>query len=417
MEKHSYFREQLNVLTQFTAAFDDCFVYRYSKDFIAKEKIHVRYVMGPKNRVLYDIVNQAKNLTLPVISMDQKNIKRDSSRIQFKGGKITSYNSFNQDVKKIPSPVPVTMDVDVSIVANYKEDIDQIVSNFIAWCNPYFIITWKVPEEFGMDHVEELRTEVTWSGSVDYETPINIDNTEKYRIVGNTSFNLKGWIFPVVESPTAPIYVVRTNFVAVSSSDALHYDNYPSLSQLESTETILISAYPEFTNCFINGLPFDSLELNDISYQTFTFFGKRYGFNNSWYLSSNNVISVSGLDFEEIRTARYPVISAYKIPDNLITTVNDNIVTIRFGSGYSNLSSGDYTFVTSNSAGWAKSCNYSIPEEPIIIIESSDMIYNGILLTYNGESMIYSTNQIPSSNLVFNGIPMNYNGENMIYSE
>jgi len=354
VEKYSYFREQQNVISQFVAAFDGSFVYRYTKDFQAKEKINVRYVFGPKQRVIYDIVNQAKNMTLPVISIEQTNLKRDSSRIQFKDQKITRPNlNDNKSISRIPTPVPVTMDLNVSIVCNYKEDIDQIVSNFIPWCNPYFIISWKIPQEFGMDFTDELRTEVSWSGSVDYENPTNIDHSDKYKIVGNTTFSVKGWIFPALETPVAPIYVVHNNFIAVSSGASLNgYDDYYSLSANNSstTDVILVSAYPEFTNYFVNGMPYQQLTINSINSKTFTFYGKRFSYNNSWYLSS--YIPIDGLIFEEIKTAKFPTVSAYRIPENIITTVNDNIVSIRFTSDSFSLSSGEYKFITSNNAGW-----------------------------------------------------------------
>lgn len=381
MNKYSYFRENLKTLTQFAAAFDGCFLYRYTKDFIPKEKINVRYVFGPKQRVLYDIVNQAKNITLPVISMEQKNIKRDSSRIQFKDQKITRPNfENNNSISRIPSPVPVIMDIEVSIVANYKEDIDQIVSNFIPWCNPYFIISWKIPEEFGMDFIDELRTEVTWSGSVDFENPINIDHSEKYKIVGNTSFTVKGWVFPALETPQAPIYVVNTNFIAVSSDAILSgYDDYYSLSAQDTTDVILISAYPEFTNYFINGNPYHALSLDAVCGNTFTFYGKRFGFNNTWYLSASHPIEE--LDFTEIDTAKFPTISAYKLPDEWITTVNDNITSIRFPTICSSLI-GEYKFITANDAGWGISTG--------IWVNYYNIFYNGIEILYNGEVMIFN---------------------------
>jgi hypothetical protein len=352
MQRYSYHREQLSTLTQFAAAFDDCFLYRYTKDFEPKEKINVRYVFGPKQRVLYDIVNQAKNITLPVISMNQTNIRRDSSRIQFKDQKITRPNiNDHRSIARIPSPVPVIMDIDVSMVANYKEDIDQIVSNFIPWCNPYFIISWKVPEDFGMDFIDELRTEVTWSGSVNFENPINIDKNEKYKIIGNTSFTVKGWIFPALETPQVPIYVVNTDFIAVSSGSILSgYDDYYSLSAQNTTDVILISAYPEFTNVFYSGIPiFNDITISSRQDHTITFYGKRFGFNNSWYLSGGDV---SNFSLVEIDTFKFPTISAYKIPESYITTVNDNIAVISMD--YTVLSAGNFTIVTSNSAGWVR---------------------------------------------------------------
>lgn len=340
----------MNILTQFIAAFDDCFVYRYTQNFEQKEKIKVRYVLGPKSRVLYDIVNQNKNLTLPVISLEQTNIKRDSSRIQFKDQFMSRHHTNTKMVSKIPMPVPIVFDVNCSIVANYKEDIDQIISNFIPWCNPYFIISWPIPEEFGLDFVDELRTEVSWSGSVDFENPVNIDQSEKYRIVGNTSFTVKGWIFPAHDTPVSPIYVVKNNFVAVDSGEVLSsYDNYESLSALGDSEMISISAYPEFTNTFYGGNPiYESITINLTQDHTFTFYGKRFGFNNSWYLSGDYV---APLDMEPLSTAKFPLISAYKLPSEMVTTVSDNIAVVNLSSNY--LSGGNFTFVTSNSAGWA----------------------------------------------------------------
>jgi hypothetical protein len=374
----------MSALTQFTAAFDGCFVYRYTKDFIEKEKINVRYVFGPKNRVLYDIVNQAKNITLPVISMEQKNVKRDSSRIQFKDQKMVRPHINDKNISRIPTPVPITMDIDVSIVANYKEDIDQIASNIIPWCNPYFIISWKIPEDFEMDFIDELRTEVTWSGSIEYENPTNIDHSDKYKIVGNTSFNIKGWIFPALETPQAPIYVVNTNFIAVSSGSILNgYDDYWALSGQDTTDVILISAYPEFTNTFVNGVPYTQLNLNNINEKSFTFYGKRFGFNNTWYLSTNSVNPIVGLSYQEINTARYPTISAYRLPDNIITNVNDNITSIRFPSNSYTLS-GEYTFVTANDAGWSSTTGIFVD-----ISDEYNVVYNGITLVYNGDAILY----------------------------
>lgn len=348
MEKYAYFREQLNLLTQFAAAFDDCFLYRYTKEFEPKEKIAVRYVMGPKHRVLYDIVDQAKNMTLPVIAMEQTNIRRDSSRIQFKDQKFRYPNLTDRSVAKIPTPIPITMDVAVNIVANYKEDIDQIVQNFIPWCNPYFVISWPVPEGFGLDFIDEVRTEVTWSGEVSYENPIDIDKTAKYKIIGSTSFNLKGWLFPALETPSAPIYVVHSNFIALPTGTPLRYNELQSLS---STDVVLISAYPEFTNVFYQGIPIreSSITINHDQRNNFTFYGKRFGFNNYWYLSGEKV---ANLTLEPVFTAKHSLISAYRVPVETIIGVSDNIVTISLSSDY--LSAGNFTFVTANSAGWAR---------------------------------------------------------------
>lgn len=374
------------MLTQFAAAFDGAFLYRYTDVGVPKEKISVRYVMGPKERVLYDIINQAKNLTLPVVSMEQKSIKRDPTRIQFKDQKITRPNLGNNKIYRLPSPIPVIIDVDVSIIANYKEDIDQIVSNFIPWCNPYFIISWKIPEEFGMDFIDELRSEVSWSGNVSFEHPTNINSSDKYRISGSTSFTIKGWIFPAIETPQAPIYVVNSNFHALpSTSSFLSYNAYKELSATYSTDVIYISAYPEFTNSFYQGRPvFEDYRVQGYVDTTFGFYGKRFSFNNKWYVKCEQ--EVPNLIFEEVKTAKFPIISAYRIPDRDVTVISDNMVTINLSAD--TLSGFDaFTFVSANSAGWGESNHiFYLDYNPINIFIQPNL-YN-TFFTPDGDNFI-----------------------------
>lgn len=347
--KYAYHREVLNLTKQFVAAFDDNFVYRYTNDGEAKEKIKVRYVTGPKNRVLYDIVDKAKNITLPAIAIEQTNLRRDASRSQNKDFNILRKNVDGRSVTKIPQPVPISFDLSVSIIAFYKEDIDQIVSNIFPWCNPYFVISWKVPEDFGLDFVEELRSEVYWSGEVSYENPTQIGAEDKYRIIGNTTFTVKAWLFPPApETRTAPIYVVKGDYHAVSYGyDLGKYNIVDDLSANPQMETVAISAYPEIITSFLNGKyqynP--TIEISGIG-DELTLYGKRFNYNNYWYLSGN---TNPGLVFEELSTVKFPKISAYRIPDAWIFVENGNISTIKF----ENISSGNYVLVTSNSAGWA----------------------------------------------------------------
>lgn len=164
---------------------------------------------------------------------------------------------------------------------------------------------------------------------------------------------------PSLVTPVAPIYVVRSDFYAVGTgADLYSYDSYPTLSAVDYsyTDVILISAYPEITNQFINGVPiYGNLSANSQNDNLFTFMGKRFGFENKWYLSANNVLS--GLTYEQVTTAKSPIISAYKLPDDVVTTFSDNLATISMSSEW--LSAGRFTVITSNSAAWVGN-NYEI---------------------------------------------------------
>ncbi len=297
MVKYSYHREQYSLLNQFVAAFDDTFIFRMTKTGEPKERIDVRYIFGPKDRIIHDIVNQNKQITLPVVAMNQTSIKRDASRMQNKEEYIYRPSmGGSHNVARQPQPIPVILNVECSILCRYKEDIDQIVSNFIPYCNPYFIIAWKVPESFGMDFIDEIRSEVSWSGEVTYENPTNLANSEKFRIVGSTAFSIKGWIFPADVLTQAPIYVVRTDFKVANLENRIYtYDDLHSLSAVDysTTDVITVSAFPEITNVFYttsgSNIPIrEDSTINSDRGNNFLVNGKRFIYNNTWYLSSGD---------------------------------------------------------------------------------------------------------------------------------
>ena len=81
MKNRAFHFEIKNLLTQFVAAFDDTVISRYNKDRVAKQDIEVRYVFAPKQRVMYDIINKAQNITLPVVAINLTGVTRDNDRV------------------------------------------------------------------------------------------------------------------------------------------------------------------------------------------------------------------------------------------------------------------------------------------------------------------------------------------------
>lgn len=359
MRKYSYHFEQLDLITLFVAAFDDAFLYRYdAATREAKERVDVRYVFGPKHRVLHDLTDRSKTLTLPVVTIEQTGLSRDTARIHNKSKYFTQRTLDDTGkISKVPTPVPVNLSLTVNIIGKFKQDIDQIVQNFVAYCNPYIIAYWKVPEDFGMDFINELRSEIQWSGDISYDNPKDLSPDTKWRISAETTFTIKGWLFPPMEQQQEPIYTVRTEFQAVNLQNRVYtYDDFAALSGNEyQTEVITVSAYPEFTNAFYSNGNIDfpihqTLVINGQFNNEFKFYGKRFGYNNAWYLSSGETNFTT--DYQMITTVNSPTISAYRISDSYVSVDSDNIVTITVPP--SALSAwGEFKFVTSNECGWA----------------------------------------------------------------
>jgi T4-like virus Myoviridae tail sheath stabiliser len=215
---------------------------------------------------MYDLVNLAQNITVPVVSVSIKSVTRDENRVF---NKISGYyySKGISDTTGQPSsthynsPVPVNITVAMSIMTKFQTDMDQIISNFVPYNNPYIVISWKVPEDLvsgGFAIPQEIRSEVLWDGTVSLNYPTDINASEKYKIIGDTSFTIKGWLFPAAQDDVGNIFYITENFHAVNmvtSVSQLSAETYVypvSSGVLSDLEVVSLSAFPQITNVFYN---------------------------------------------------------------------------------------------------------------------------------------------------------------------
>jgi len=263
VKNQAFHFEVKDLITMFVHAFDDIVIKRYNKDRVAGANVQVRYVYAPKQRVMYDLVNKAQNITLPVVAVSINSISRDESRVFNKLNGFISTPAPKEGVSTTnksvyyASPVPINIGVNMSILAKFQSDIDQIVSNFVPYNNPYIILSWKIPSDLsatGFATDNEIRSEVLWSGNIALTYPTDITAFEKYRVVGDTSFTIKGWLFPAKRDLIGNIFYVNSTFT--NESNLTDYEQlsgntytFPQSTGLNSeTEFVNISGYPQFTN-------------------------------------------------------------------------------------------------------------------------------------------------------------------------
>jgi hypothetical protein len=262
VKKQTFHFEIKDVLTQFIAAFDDIIIKRYDKNRVPANDVQVRYVYSPKQRVLYDLVNRAQNITIPVVAVSINGISRDETRVfnKIEGyyfSKGLSENDHQPTAINYKSPVPVNIGISMSILTKFQSDMDQILSNFIPYNNPYIIISWKVPESVvpqGFSIPQEIRSEVVWDGTVRINYPTDINASQKYQVIGDTSFTIKGWLFPAQRDEAKTVYYIDSNFYnsrQVTLYSELTGDSYvypTSTGFVNNLETISVSGFPQVTN-------------------------------------------------------------------------------------------------------------------------------------------------------------------------
>jgi len=213
--------------------------------------------------VLYDLANPGQNLVLPVVAVSVTSISRDENRVFSKNSgflapAIAAKNTISPSSPYYKTPVPININVSMSILTKNQLDMDQIISNFVPYNNPYIIIAWDVPEVFTPNFTQEIRTEVLWDGNISMNYPVELNNTQKAQITADTTFTIKGWLFPYIDRPVKNIFKIDASFYAVKKGTNIDYTNYFDLSasglsveddrEVFYSNTISVSGYPKFTD-------------------------------------------------------------------------------------------------------------------------------------------------------------------------
>jgi hypothetical protein len=209
MIKYTYDWEILTMTNMLLNSMSDIVVKRFNVHKEPRDRIKVRIVYAPKQRVLADLLDRDQNLQLPVMAVNIGGITRDTSRVynkilgsfQSSTGSTVSYNE--------RSPLPIDITYNVSIMTRYQEDMDQILSHLLPYVNPYFTISWRTP----LRPEHEIRSNVFWNGNVNVQYPNDTTATQVARVVADLSFVFKGWMFQAKpDDPIGNIHVIHSTY-------------------------------------------------------------------------------------------------------------------------------------------------------------------------------------------------------------
>ena len=356
MKQYTYHAEVMTMIEQFTAAFNDIIIKGYDQagNLINNSDKKVRFVYAPKQKV-YESLNTPGpgGITVPVVSISLAGISRDKSRVFNKNqGFNIPYNTPSvpeQFIKNIPQPVPINITINMSIMTRYQQDMDQIISNFVPYCDPYIIISWKFPGLKESSVPFEIRSEVLWSGEIRPTYTTELQGNQPFRLTADTTFTIKGWIFKRMEEVVEKIYYINADFSPVK---------HPSLLENLDTETVSISAAPRIKSAYPYELSFwdgegDFLEHNDFEVDIY---GQYFFDIKNIYLSASKINMLSGVELHNPfglvpkLSAQNPPFSAVKL--NSFSLYSDFLV--KFNIPHIPATSGYIDVIAENEAGYGR---------------------------------------------------------------
>ena len=241
MENYTYNFEVRRMILHFMSAIDGAVVKRYDKDHNVKDTIAVNYLYGPKERIFKDLIDKAEHVKLPVVSVLMKSIARDPQRVKDNiVGRYESMLEYNRSTtKQIPAPVPVNLTFEVSMLCKYQMDMEQLLSNFIPYSDPYIIVSWQEPFTG-----HEIRSEVEWDGTINTDYPKDLTPKDPYaQLLATTSFTFKGYMFKDAAKDVGKICRIDSDYI-LTDSFYCDYDTLVAHTSSTETESFSISGVP-----------------------------------------------------------------------------------------------------------------------------------------------------------------------------
>jgi hypothetical protein len=273
-------------LLHFQSALDGAIINRYAGDWAdpsqnlttrnAEQKIKVNYVFGPKQRIIADLEGKTDTVKFPIVAICPTGMGRDDTRIKNKNETIKfrlqdgNYGNFNV--------VPWNINVSVTIMTRFQEDMTQIISNFAVVSNPYIVFSWREPKT-GLD----VRAEVYWDGQMAMEYPgasSDLPPNAPFRVMGTANFVIKTFLYRTEIENTAKICKIDTDIIIPHK----FYCNYDSLSEESNINGI--------DNHIIEGRPqlryVDNWYMKVGDTKKITIQGDGFALTNAIYLSGDN---------------------------------------------------------------------------------------------------------------------------------
>jgi hypothetical protein len=199
---------------------------------------------------------------------------------------------------------------------------------------------------------KEVRTIVQWNEQINFEYPTDISQQNAYRLIANTGFTIKGWMYKPYHDPVGKIYKIDTTFSALSSVFGSFY-GLSSQQNAYNTDAFTISARPFIRKVTPYLIPSNTNDIN------ISIMGNMFQFVSSLYISANNNMfgELSNIDLYSSNnklSAIYPPFSGILI--NNWNIEGNNVINFTLPSASTN---GKFDIIVASEPGYGSLINDS----------------------------------------------------------
>ncbi len=268
MEFRSFHAELSYANLMFKRIFSNIKIER-AKEKGKKQLIKVDCLFSQRSRILKNWENSEKRASLkfPMIVINRTGYQRNPARVNNANNEIKYELTSKRRVYELLTPIPIDVSYEVSIVAKYPSDIDQIVSNFIIFFNNDIFVS---TEHFLYEGIK-LNNQVVMDDSISEEHADEVDDAEDDLTTATIGFTFKTWFFAGTEQfSKEPSKIVSTYTSSIVSNNIIYLKpneiddfqkDHPDIglsanltSIVESTLTTLVDN-PNLSDTIYNDVP------------------------------------------------------------------------------------------------------------------------------------------------------------------
>lgn len=158
---------------------------------VIKGTFAIPCLFGARDTILKELENESGTIKLPLIILTSTNIRTDPSRNADINIDYLYQIDGKYDINKRRG-IPVNIEYNMTIVSRYREDLEQIITNFVPFYRPDTYMKWKHPK----NPQQIIESQIIWSQAFNIDDVTETKTSSQIRHRATTQFTFKTWIFP-----------------------------------------------------------------------------------------------------------------------------------------------------------------------------------------------------------------------------